>query len=302
MQMAFKFNKNDRKLHASIAEHRVLTVSQLTAIHQKNKQVARRRLGMLEEAGLIQSTTRGFGHIRGRPEKLVSLAENGTRLLGCEDHSLHAVSDRCLDHQLLVNWFRIHLGHIGHVITQLSFRFLSPTSPFLRREHNDRPLIFERIRVENHPGNSIGFTPDGVFSITHKEQKKTLLFFLEVDMGTESVASPKRDPRDIRQKVINYQKYFQSSQYKRYEEIWECSLKGFRLLFLTNTNGRLATLCRLVQEMIPSDFIWLTDQERMFSNGLSAKIWVRGGRQDVRPQSILGAEMACQTPISPLKP
>ena len=54
----------------------------------------------------------------------------------------------------------------------------------------------------------------------------------------------------------------------------------------------------LVREMWPSDFIWLTDQERMFSHGLSAEIWVRGGRQDAPPESILGSHMACKTPSS----
>ena len=47
-----------------------------------------RRLEMLEVAGLIQSTTIVFGRSRGRLGKLVSLIENGTRLLGYEDHTL----------------------------------------------------------------------------------------------------------------------------------------------------------------------------------------------------------------------
>jgi hypothetical protein len=300
--MAFRLNKNDRAVLAMIAEYRVLSITQFTILQRKSKQVVRRRSRMLQEEGLIQTATQGFGGSRGRPEKLVSLTKDGTRLLGLQDHALRGMSDRSLDHQLLVNWFRIHLAHIEHVIPQLSSKFLSPTSPFLPRNPHDRPLVFERIRVEKKSRNPIGFTPDGVLLITHKEQHKTLLFFLEVDMGTESIASPKHDPRDIRQKVVNYQRYFQTNQYKRYEEIWECSLKGFRLLFLTNTNGRLISLCRLVEEMAPSGFIWLTDQKRMFSSGLSAEIWFQGGRQDDRPQSILGSGMACQAPISPPRP
>jgi hypothetical protein len=61
-------------------------------------------------------------------------------------------------------------------------------------------------------------------------------------------------------------------------------------------------LCRLVQEMPPSDFIWLTDQQRMFTHGLSAKIWARSGKQDSNRESILGNEMACRAPILPIKP
>jgi hypothetical protein len=49
--------------------------------------------------------------------------------------------------------------------------------------------------------------------------------------------------------------------------------------------------------MQPSDFIWLVDQERMFSHGLSAKIWARGGRNEDPPQSILGHHLACEIPV-----
>jgi len=53
------------------------------------------------------------------------------------------------------------------------------------------------------------------------------------------MASPKRAMTDIRQKIINYREYFQSQAYKRYEEVLNCHLNGFRLLFLTSTLGRL---------------------------------------------------------------
>lgn len=100
------------------------------------------------------------------------------------------------------------------------------------------------------------FTPDGVFATTDTIEGKTLLFFLEVDCGTETLSSPQRDMKDLRQKILNYQWYFQSLKYKRYERIFKTSsLHGFRLLFLTKTIGRLAALCRLTQEMQPSNFL-----------------------------------------------
>jgi len=308
--MTFKFNKNDRQFLATIAEHRVLTVSQVTAIQRKSKQVVRRRLNVLEKAGLILSGTLGFGQSRGRPEKTISLTEEGAAVLKSDYevlrnvplNKINAEKIRCLEHQLLTNWFRIHLGQIEHAIPQLSIQFLSPNSPFLKRNNSDLPLIFELVSAEGQSKNSSGFTPDGVFSITHRKRQMTLLFFLEVDMGTESIASPKRTSGDIRQKIINYWQYFRSDRYKRYEKFWNCKLRGFRLLFLTNTNSRLAVLSRLAQQMPPSDFIWLTSIEQMFSSGLSAEIWVRGGKQDAPSESILGTAMACRTPLPVPKP
>ena len=50
----------------------------------------------------------------------------------------------------------------------------------------------------------VKFIPDGVCTITNRDQEKTVLFFLEVDMGTESATSPKGDPTAIEQKILNY--------------------------------------------------------------------------------------------------
>ena len=51
--MAFNPNKNDLALLASIAEHEVLTVGQLSALSQRSRQVLRRRLRILESEGII---------------------------------------------------------------------------------------------------------------------------------------------------------------------------------------------------------------------------------------------------------
>ena len=307
--MPFKLNKNDRRVLTALAEYRLLTISQIAAIQQKSLQVVRRRLSTLEKEGLVVFADGGFGQCRGRPERLVSLSTRGVALVRAESPALRDVLDERIDtegiryvnHQLLANWFQIHMDHVVQVIPQLTIRYLAPTSPFVGRDDDNRSLVFEHKTTDDRQGKARGFTPDAVFAITDSTQGKTLLFFLEVDRGTESVASPKRHPRDIRQKLINYQDYFRNSRYKRYEKMWESSLNGFRLLFLANTRARLTALCKMVRDMPPSDFVWLTDQEQMFAAGLSAEIWTRGGRHDTPPQSILGPTLACRAALLPLK-
>ena len=112
----------------------------------------------------------------------------------------------------------------------------------------------------------------------------------------------KRSAGDIRQKIINYQIYFRTARYKRYQRLWNCELIGFRLLFLAPSPPRLTNLCRLARDMPPSDFVWLTDQTLMFEQGLSAKIWARGGKEEGAPQSLLGNELACSAPVPFVKP
>ena len=158
------------------------------------------------------------------------------------------------------------------------------------------PYITDHSPVPGSGTQGVKFTPDAVFGTCDSVESRTCLFFLEVDCGTETIASPRRDLTDIRQKVINYQWYFQSLGYKRYEEVFQCRLQGFRLLFLTNSLGRLTALCRLTQEIQPSNFVWLTECRHLFPDGVSARIWAKGGDLQGPGQSILGS-LCCQAPL-----
>ena len=306
--MAFTLNKNDRELLTLIAEYRLLTVSQIAALIRRNDRSVRRRVRGFANEHLIEVFTRSFGSGRGRPEGLVSLAWRGIDVLRKDgvlrgdlaDDRIKTLKAHYVDHQLLVNWFRIHLVELERVVPQLLVRFLAPTSPFLDRGPDDWPLISERVTLGGTPERSTTFVPDGVFSITDGHQGKTLLFFVEADMGTESLGSSKDNSGAIRQKIVNYQAYFRSGAYRRYEDVWSCSLKGLRLLFFTVSSARLAALCRVVQDTPPSDFVWLTDTTRVLEHGVSASIWARGGKMDTEPESILGT-LACRAPISGTK-
>jgi len=178
----------------------------------------------------------------------------------------------------------------------LTVRFLAHNSPFLPPGFSNVSVITEPARGGVGPQTIISLKPDAAFSICDATQDKTVLFFLEVDRGTEILASPKRTPTDIRQKILNYGVCFNTCAYKKYESRWNCQLNGYRLLFVTDSVARLSTLCSLVQAMPPSDYIWFTTADRMFEDGISAEIWARGGRLDASPQSILG-RLRCRGPL-----
>jgi len=296
-----KLNFNDRDLLSSIADYKILTVKQLSIISQRSCRVVRRRMRALTKEGVIATRMEGCGGGRGRPEDLLFLTENGAALLvdnGVRrpETVMGKVADRLfLDHLLLMNWFRIHLLQIERFIPELSVRYVNSES--LARAYDTGGGV-HRSEQNGNQENAADFIPDAVFAITRKGgEPKTLLFFLEVDMGTETIASPHRNRKDLRQKILNYQMFFRTSRYKRYQGVFDSKLNGFRLLFLTNSSARMISLCRLVREMPPSDFIWLAEEEKMFSNGLSARIWARGGQEQAQPQSILGSELARELPI-----
>ena len=302
--MPFRLRETDCKTIECLAEYRILTVPQLAAIFQKNKQAVRRRFGDLEKEGLIEVTRREFGRARGRPENLFGLTECAADILKDKGiigreipyEKVGGTNIGCIDHQLLLNWFRIHLNQFEQVLPRLTVRVLAYNSPLLPRGPCCHVFITDYSSVPGSGVQGVKFTPDAVFSTRDSITEKTCLFFLEVDCGTETIASPKRDMTDIRQKIVNYGAYFDRSGYKRYEKVFKCQLHGFRLLFLTNTQGRLVALCKLIQEMQSTDFVWLTEYSRMFPGGVSAEIWARGGDLQAHQQSILGS-LRCRAPL-----
>jgi len=302
--MSFRLRTSDCNILECLAEYRVLTVSQVAAIFHKSRQVARRRLHDLEEGGLVEVVGSEFGRGRGRPENSLGLAERGVDvlkergLLGQDVPYEKVLGDSLFaaDHQLLLNWFRIHLKEVERVLPRVSIKVLAQNSPFLPKGQGGRILITDCSPVPGSGMKGVMFWPDAVFAIADSMAGKTCLFFLEVDRGTETVASPKRDMTDVRQKIVNYQWYFQSGGYKRYEEVFKANLRGFRLLFLESTHGRLVALCKLTQEMKPSNFIWLTECGRFFADGASAEIWAKGGDLRAPQQSILGS-LCCRAPL-----
>jgi hypothetical protein len=298
--LAGKITKGDIELLSNIAEYKFLTVKQLRALSQRRTQSIRRRLRFLAKEGIVAMGERGFGHGPGRRENIIIVTEKGMDLLRDKEViSEHAayVTDKTpdsmfLDHDLLVNWFFIHLLKVGRDNLLFNTQHLTTSSHSLKEGNADKPVLMERFADGASSDETYTMIPDGVFIITNKESEKSLLFFLEVDMGTETLQSTKLNPRDVRQKIINYQTMFQENQYKRYEKIFNTDLNGFRLLFLANDLVRMKAICHLAQRMSHSDFIWVTDQKQMFSHGVSAEIWARGGRNDRKAESILGPKLA----------
>ena len=304
--MANKITNGDIKLLSSIAEYKFLTVKQLAAITQRSMQVIRRRIRTLRDERLISLKERDFGGRSGRLEYISFLTEKGLKLIREKEIlSAHAkyITDKTaesifIDHDLLVNWFFIHLLQIERENQCLFTKNLTISSHNLNQGNAENPLIMERFSSDEASENNHFMIPDGVFIITDKQSGKTLLFFIEVDMGTETLVNSKGEPTDVRQKIINYQALFRTGQYKRYEKIFKVKHNGFRLLFLSNTPARLKALCKFVREMPPTDFVWLADQEQMFTNGLSAEIWVRGGKDNDKLQSILGHKLTSKITVT----
>ena len=73
--------------------------------------------------------------------------------------------------------------------------------------------------------------------------------------------------------------------------------RGFQTLFLANSDHRANQIQQLLNDMRPTNFIWVTDQERMFAQGLGAAIWHSGDAASKERSSILGHRLEFESPI-----
>ncbi len=283
-----------------LAEYRVLLTTQVALLGGTGLRAAQKNIMKLRDKGYLILCFHDFTGIRGRPEGVCSLTDRGAELLKkeglidaeIENHLITGEAIVHVSHELLVNWFRIHLLQIDNHIPDLQTEFISATTPFQPLNADGLPIIADRVSGNDADG---GFIPDGVFYIASEKQNKRLLFFLEADRSTESIVSA-QNPVNISQKIRGYRSYFQTKGYKRYEKEWTADLNGFRVLFLTNTPQRKESISSFLRTNPSLNFIWITDKEQMLRHGISARIWARGGTSSPLV-SILGSTLGQKLPL-----
>lgn len=79
--MSFRLKQKDCDILMCIAEHRMLTISQIAIIFEKSKPVISRRMRNLDKAGLVKVIRYELGRARGRPEGMLGLTGCGIDIL-----------------------------------------------------------------------------------------------------------------------------------------------------------------------------------------------------------------------------
>lgn len=286
-------NKNLDLLKA-LLDYRLLTITQATVLLFASRQMARRHIRELYHQGLIEISYQELSKTKGKPEGLIRLSHRAVDLLkeqGLHENDVYREKTASFDHdavehQLLINWVRIHLIHLERCLTRLKVNFLSPAS-----NNDDFQLPLSDLKL------GLALVPDGIFSISDSIQYKAILFFLEVDMGTESLTSKGSHKNNLSHKIIAYQDIFRTASYKRIEIPLKASFLGFRTLFVTNTLARYEQICRLIKSIKNTDFIWVTHKDHVFGKGISDMIWARGGHSENDPQSIIGPTLGFKGPL-----
>ena len=234
----------DQLVLESIHSYGLLSVSQLRDLHFVSDQMTRRWLRTAELRGWVRRS-RGVTRGSGRPEDVILLGDVGAKMLSVSRRDYRNVA-----HQLLVTQFRLLVNGLDHM------------------------------EVLSAPRLMDDFIPDWVFGLRCKSLNKTLLFFVEVDRGTEALTGR---GNSIEGKIQTYTAYFLSEGYQVLEREWSCALTGFRVLFYCETAPRILGIQKLCSDR---NFIWCSCVDWIDSLGMGGLSWVSGNHQE--KLSILG--------------
>ena len=138
-----------------LAEYRVVTAQQIAAIYNITRRAARKKTDRLHSDKLISVMPMNFGQGKGRPENLITISEAGiTALYQSTTIDQKITSDRILfrdynriQHELFINWFRIHLEYLQKQIPGISTDSSSPTTPFLPLRKDGSPLMSDTVTI-----------------------------------------------------------------------------------------------------------------------------------------------------------
>ncbi|GMW04003.1 MAG: hypothetical protein AMXMBFR84_51370 [Candidatus Hydrogenedentota bacterium] len=301
-------NQQSKRVLRDLADYRILSTSHIAHLYGRGRRSARGTMDSLCKRGYAEPLPGYSGENGGRPENVFGLSKAGHRLLideGVIPESVpyDAASGDALmkeiHHQMLLNSTRIHLEFACRHLTHLECHFLAANSPFTWNPDDGASIVREEVVLPEN-GRTKGLVPDAALLLKHRRSSEAVLFFLEVDMGSEPFTRSDNGQSNIHDKVERYKIYFRSGQYKtKYEARWSVPLRGFRTLFLAVDQGRARQLVNHLATQRPSGFCWVTDKDQMDERGISGKIWLTGDNSE-QPESIFD-HYAADLPLPALR-
>ena len=307
--MRNKLNNNDKALLHQIQQHRYLTTRQAIALDHRNPGVVRRRLKQLVECGeLITSRRQQVGR-PGQPEQVYQIKATSEETIPGTKKSAAPLWPKHLEHEILLTWVCIQCGVIPDLLNEVSAQC---ERYWTRQDRVPRTWSFtpcnmthaDHRRLGKRPPQEISLIPDASLTLSTESNSGLAHFFIEVDMGTETLVGRPSRRNDITQKLLNYRGLFRhckersagpapdfASQHlekgspaARLDSIHE---RGFRVLFVASTPERADALAKWARNHTPSAFIWITDASKLHLRGIWSPIWRSGGKGTL--SSILGS-------------
>jgi hypothetical protein len=281
---SFHLTDRDQDIVCSVFDYRVLTTHQITRLHfapstgEIDSVISRcrTRLRFLTEAGFLRRFEQAQTLSEGRKPYCFVCTDKGAQLVAAlreltvtELHwtPIKKPSLLFLDHLLATNDIRIAVTFAA--------KKHSWSIPIWYDEYILKSVqMKDYVTITSPQGEEkrVAVVPDGYFILT--TETYPYHFCLETDRASVTGEATKWDQRDWSRKVLSYLTYYHSGQYEaRYQT------KSLRILTVTTTEKRLATLKQATAKVGGRSRFWFTTQDKATTEDfLTAPIWHKAGQ------------------------
>ena len=228
-------------------EQGILSSGQLARLYfNGNRKKCAERMKLLFCTKLVSRFQKPLLDVRGKPEYIY--CKKGKTICGYSK----------INHELGVSEFKVLLYQALKEYSGLSCRFISRVQIF---------QLFSGLLV-----------PDGIFVL--EKDRKRLLYFLEVDFGSENLVS--NTAYSLLLKLRVYANYFDSGKYNSDFKSTEYAFKGFRVVVVFATKGRLSNFLKIaIKENF--DFVLSAYLKELNGFNLKDRVWlaIDGAKENI---------------------
>lgn len=281
---AFHLTDRDQEIVCSVFDYRVLTTHQIARLHFSSStgeiesviSRCRTRLRYLTEAGFLRRFEQAQTLSEGRKPYCFVCTEKGAQLVA-------TLRDLTMEE---LHWTPIKkpsLLFLDHLLASNDIRM---AAMFSAKKHGwSIPIWYDEsmlrsaqmkdyVTITSSQGEEkrVAVIADGYFCFA--TETHPYFCFLEIDRGTVTGEATKWENRDWSRKVLSYLTYYHSGQYEaRYQT------KSLRILTITTTEKRLATLKEATEKAGGRSRFWFTTQEKATTADiLTDPIWQKAGQ------------------------
>jgi len=276
MSHGYSVTRRDLGVLEDLARMRYLRTSQVQMLHFPSRRVANRRLEALRSAGYVDRFRLPMIMGQGSADYVYCLTQQGGELLVTlgdlpleemrwPQRNSRPKNSFLMEHHLGINDFWIAMESSCKT-SGLSLPAFVPEYYGKGTESGGiRRVIADSAPDPEAPGTNLWFTPDAMFILERSEKRS--LFFLEVDRGTEKIAS--RQYAAFADKIRAYLSYHRSKGFRR----WGEQFKGFRVLVVTDSNARKANLIASAAQLGAAKLIWFTTSHQVNGQLAVGAVW-----------------------------
>ena len=274
----YKLTQRDLKVVEQVEDYHLLTTSQIKKLLFPTLQKAQTRLYRIWKSGLVK-----------RFPYPVLLREGGRGEYIYHINRKPKMSMTGVLHTIELNDIRISFDVACRESDRIEMiEFIPEYKGRIDSDGMMRRIVEDSVRIQGGEKSEQRFIPDGVICLEKRATRKRILLFIELDLGSEKLVTRRTESYSVIKKLEVYKEYLRQEGYEKYDERFEWTFKGFRVLVIMSNQQRTQRLRKELTLRGMRKFVWFTQKSGIRAETILKEIWTMSDVNDEKRYSILG--------------